>query len=152
MNKKVPEITESVEDLKVLLRQSEKRHEIQRLTALYLLKSGGAKNRIQVADLLGVDRMSVGHWLQTYETGGLEKLLERRYPPGRLPLLTEEQRAILRAELERPEGFQRYVQTQAFITDTFGVKMKYKAVYALVHDKWGAKPKVPRKSHVKKTL
>ena len=36
MNKKVPEITESVEDLKGLLRQAKKKHEIQRLNALYL--------------------------------------------------------------------------------------------------------------------
>ena len=28
--------------------------------------------------------------------------------------------------------------------------MKYKAVYALVHDKWKAKLKVPRPSHIKK--
>ena len=150
MNKKVPDITESVEALKAMLCQSTQVHETQRLSMLYLLRSRGAKNRTQVAELLGVHRMSVGHWLKAYETGGLEKLLERRYPPGRLPLLTEEQRAILRAELEKPEGFQSYVEIQTFITDTFGVNMKYKAVYALVHDKWGAKPKVPRKSHIKK--
>ena len=54
MNKKVPEITESVETLKALLRKAIKKHEIQRLNTLYLLKSGVAKNRLQVADLLGV--------------------------------------------------------------------------------------------------
>ena len=48
MNKKVPEIIESVQDLKGLLRKCKKKHEIQRLTALYLLKSGQAKNRVQV--------------------------------------------------------------------------------------------------------
>ena len=95
MNKKVPEITESVKDLKVLLRKSKKKHETQRLTALYLLKSGEAKNRVQVAKRLGVDRMSVGQWLSAYETGGLEKLLERGYAPGRVSILTEQQQAIL---------------------------------------------------------
>ena len=81
MNKKVPEITESVENLRVLLRKCEKKHETQRLSALYLLKSGQAKNRKQVADLLGSNRISVGHWLAAYETGGLEKLLERGVCP-----------------------------------------------------------------------
>ena len=151
MNKKVPEITESVEELKVLLRNSKQVHQTQRLSALYLLRSGHAKHRTQVAELLGVHRVTVGHWLEAYEAGGLENLLERRYPPGCLPLLTEEERAILRAELEKPEGFQSYAQIQQYIADTFGVEMKYKAVYALVHDKWGAKLKVPRKSHIKKT-
>ncbi len=151
MNKKVPEITESVEDLKVLLRKAKKKHEVQRLTALYLLKSRQAKNRIQVAEHLGVDRMSVGHWLKAYETGGLRKLLERGYAPGRVALLTQQQQAILRQALEKPEGFSSYVQIQQYITDTFGIQMKYKTVYAMVHDKWGAKLKVPRQSHVKKT-
>lgn len=105
MNRKVPEIAESVEALKALLGQSKKRHEIQRLSALYLLRSGEAKNRKQVANLLGVDRMSVGHWLKAYETGGIAKLLERGYAPGHFPILTEEQQAVLRRALEKPEGF-----------------------------------------------
>ena len=151
MNKKVPEITESVKDLKVLLRNCKKKHETQRLTALYLLKSGAAKNRVQVAKHLGVDRMSVGQWLSAYETGGLEKLLERGYAPGRVSILTEQQQAVLRSELQKPKGFQSYVQIQQYIAETFGIEMNYKTVYAMVHDKWGAKLKVPRPSHVKKT-
>ena len=151
MNKKVPEITESVEDLKGLLRQAKKKHEIQRLNALYLLKSGTAKNRVQVAKTLGVDRTSVGTWLAAYETGGLQKLLKRGYAPGRVPILTETQQNILRKALENPEGFHSYVQVQEYIAQTFGVEMTYKAVYAMVHDKWGAKLKVPRPSHEKKT-
>lgn len=151
MNKKVPEITESVEDLKSLLRQAKKKHEIQRLNALYLLKSGAAKNRIQVANLLGVDRTSVGTWLAAYETGGFPELLKRGYAPGRVPILTEQQQDDLRKALEKPEGFQSYVHIQEYIAETFGVQMNYKAVYAMVHDKWGAELKVPRSSHEKKT-
>ena len=151
MNKKVPEITESVADLRSLLRQAKHKHEIQRLHTLYLLKSGQAKNRIEVAASLGVDRTSVGTWLAAYEAGGLAKLLKRGYAPGRVPILTEQQQTRLRKELENPEGFHSYVQIQAYIAETFGVKMNYKAVYAMVHDKWGAKLKVPRQSHAKKT-
>lgn len=58
-----------------------KKHEIQRLTALYLLKSGQAKDRVQVAEPLGVDRMSVGHWLSAYETGYLRNSLSAGMPP-----------------------------------------------------------------------
>ena len=151
MKRKVPEITESVETLKRLLRQAKKKHEVQRLNVLYLLKSGQAKNRLQVAKLLGVDRGSVGTWLAAYETGGLKTLLKRGYAPGRVPILTQAQQDVLRKELENPEGFHSYVQIQDYITETFGVKMNYKAVYAMVHDKWGAKLKVPRPSHEKKT-
>ena len=115
------------------------------------MKSGAAKNRVEVANILGVDRTSVGTWLAAYETGGLEKLLKRGYAPGRAPILTETQQNILRKALEKPEGFHSYVQIQEYIAQTFGVEMNYKAVYAMVHDKWGAKLKVPRPSHEKKT-
>ena len=131
---KVPEITESAEDLKCLLRQGKKKHEILHLNALYLLKSGAAKNRVQVADLLGVHRLSVGDWLSVYETGGLEKLLERSYAPGRKPILTEAQYTRLREELQKPEGFSSYGQIQAYIAETFNVEMNYKTVYAMVHE------------------
>ncbi len=150
MNKKVPDITESVEELKSLMGQSTQVHQKQRLSMLYLLRSGHAKNRKQVAELLGVHRTTIGHWLLCYETDGLEKLLERRYPPGRMSALTQEQRDTLRAELQKPQGFRSYTEIKQYIADTFGVDMKYKAVYALVHDKWKAKLKVPRKSHIKK--
>jgi hypothetical protein len=87
MNKKVPDITESVEELKSLMGQCAQVYQKQRLSMLYLLRSGQAKNRKQVADLLGVHRTTIGNWLLSDETGGLEKLLERRYPPGLFPLL-----------------------------------------------------------------
>ncbi len=151
MNKKVPKITESVEEIKSLMKCSAQSYQKQRLFMLYHLQSGQAKNRKQVADLLGVHRTTIGNWLSSYETGGLEKLLERRYPPGAVPALTEEQRDILRSELQKPHGFISYGEIQQYIADTFGVTMKYKAVYALVHNKWKAKLKVPRPSHIKKT-
>ena len=150
MNKKVPKITESVEEIKSLMKHSAQGYQKQRLLMLYHLQSGQAKNRKQVADLLGVHRTTIGNWLSSYETGGLEKLLERQYPPGAVPALTEEQRDILRSELLKPHGFSSYGEIQQYIADTFGVTMKYKAVYALVHNKWKAKLKVPRKSHIKK--
>ena len=90
-------------------------------------------------------------WLAAYETGGLQNLLKRGYALGRVPLLTEAQQPLLRKALEKPEGFHSYVQIQAYIAETFGVEINYKAVYARVHDKWGAKLKVPRPSHAKKT-
>ena len=151
MNKKVPEITECEKELKTRLCTAKKKHEVQRLNALYLLKSGAAKNRTQVADLLGVHRLSVGAWLSVYETGGLEEMLKRGSAPGATPILTEAQKERLREELETPQGFSSYGQIVEFIDKTFNIKMNYKTVYAMVHDKWGAKLKVPRPSHEKKT-
>ena len=150
MNRKLPDITESATELKSRLRSESVGYKKQRLTALYLLQSGGAKNRQQVADLIGVNRKTVGQWLDAYATGGIEQMLFRRYPPGRVPLLSPAQLQALRAELDKPSGFSSYGDIQQFIADTYQVEMSYKAVYWLIHDKWQAKLKVPRKSHEKK--
>ena len=150
MNRGLPDITESSTELKERLRGESVGYKKQRLTALYLLQSGNAKNRKQVADLIGVNRQTVGHWLDAYQAGGLQQMLSRRYPPGRVPLLCQAQLQALRAELDKPSGFSSYGEIQQFIADSYQVEMSYKAVYSLIHDKWGAKLKVPRKSHEKK--
>lgn len=151
MNRTLPLITETACELKNRLRKEAVGYKKQRLTALYLLKSGQATNRKQVADLIGVNRETVGQWLTAYEDGGIQQMLTRSYSPGRPPLLGEEQSQNLKAELDKPSGFSSYGQIQQFIASTYDVDMSYKAVYSLVHDKWQAKPKVPRKSHKKKT-
>ena len=151
MNRKLPDTTESVTELKNRLRKESVGYKKERLTALYLLQSGLARHRKQVATLIGVSRETVGHWLNAYQAGGIGQMLDRRYPPGRVPLLSEAQLQGLRAELDNPCGFSSYGDIQQFIADTYHVQMSYKAVYSLIHDKWQAKPKVPRKSHQKKT-
>ena len=150
MNKKVPEITESVEDLKSFMNTAKDATQNDRIRPLYLLKSGEAKNRIDVVCMLGMCRKTIGQWLSKYEAGGLEGLLERRYAPGRQPYMTPDQLDTLRAKLNEPEGFSSYVEIHRYVIETFDVEMSYNAIYALVHDRWHAKLKVPRKSHIKK--
>jgi transposase len=50
---------------------------------LYLLVTGQAHTRQQVAALLGISRNSVGHWLASYEAGALATLLNVYVPPGK---------------------------------------------------------------------
>ena len=81
----------------------------------------------------------------------LMRFWNRDYSPGRPPRLSQEQQELLRAELEKPEGFSSYQQITDYISETFDVQMNYKTVHALIRYKWNAKLKVPRKSHEKKT-
>ncbi len=150
MNKKVPPITESVEELNTLIKKSKDSTEKDKLCMLYQLKSGKAKYRSDVGSNLNISRITIGKWLSKYEEGGLQQLLERRYPPGRQSFLSPSQLKTLEEKLNDPKGFSSYVEIHRFITETFGVKISYSGVYALVRGKWGAKLKVPRKSHIKK--
>jgi transposase len=150
MNKKLPQISESIAELQQLMRSEKDGLKKQRLNALYLLVSQQAHNRTQVAALLGVHRTTVGRWLSSYETGGLCCLLSSKKAPGKTPLITVEIKAALKERLASPDGFQSYQQIQQFISDEFDVKVAYKTVHKLVYYKWNAKLKVPRRSHKKK--
>lgn len=150
MNRKIPEITESVEELKELLRRETRGRQKQRLQALYLLKTGQARNRTQAGRLLGVGRRAVGEWLDRYEAEGLEGLLEIRTHTNRPRSLTAEQEEALRQKLSEPEGFGSWGAVCSWVNETFGLELPYTTVYGIAHDEMGARLKVARKSHTKK--
>ncbi len=150
MNKALPEIHESIEGLKERLRRETRARQKQRLQALYLLQSGQADSRTRAGELLGVSRRSVGEWLQRYEEGGLERMLRIDTHTNRAYSLTDEQDARLRQKLSEPEGFPSYTAAHAWVNETFGLDLGYKAVHQIIRYRMGAKLKVARKSHTKK--
>jgi transposase len=152
MNKALPKITESEAELKTQLRQARHPKQKQRLQALYLLRSGQARSRVKVAALLGVDRNTVGEWLQRYEQGGLAALLTIQTPPGAKPTLDAAQMSHLRAALARPEGFGSYIEVQQWIAAEFQVEMPYQTVHRIVRYQLRAKLKQPRPVHVEKKM
>lgn len=152
MNRTVPPIHESADDLKHLLTRERHAAKRQRLHSLFLLASGQARFRSEVATLLGVDRNTVSRWLTQYQQGGLGALLNLYVSPGKAPALSPDQLALLQMRLAQPEGFASYGAIQQWIATTLGVAMGYHAVHTLVHDKLGARPKVARPTHEKKRL
>ena len=150
MNKTVPVIRESADELKHHLQQERDHRKRQRLHALYLLASGQADCRSHVANLLGRDRNTIGRWLRQYADGGLPALLDVYIPAGKRPALSPAQLAQLQQRLAQPEGFASYGEIQQWIATQLGVTMGYHAVHTLVHDKLKARPKVARPTHEKK--
>ncbi len=150
MNRTMPIIHESADDLKARFQQERDHRKRQRLHLLYLLASGQARRRTQAAQLLGVERNTIGRWLTRYAQGGLDALLDIYIPAGKTPALTPAQLTQLQQRLAQPEGFASYGEIQQWIATTLGVQMGYHAVHTLVHDKLRARPKVARPSHEKK--
>jgi transposase len=150
MNRTLPIIHESADELKQFL--ARERHPVkqQRLHALYLLASGQARFRSDVARLLGLDRNTVGRWLDHYEHGGLPALLQVYVPAGKRKPLSADQLARLRHRLADPQGFASYDAVRQWIQDTMGVTLTYNATHKLVRYQLGAKLKVARRSHIKK--
>jgi transposase len=151
MRKAIPSITEPAAALKQRLRHEHDGHKKPRLQMLYLLASGQAHNRQDVAHMLGVHRNTIGRWLAIYAAGGLNALLATYVPAGKPVSLAPAVLASLEQALRRPEGFASYEALRQWVRQTHGVEVKYKTLYTLVRTRFRAKPKVPRPSHTKKS-
>jgi transposase len=151
MRKRMPTITESAEVLQQRLKQEKDLKKRQRLQALYVVASGRARHRKDIADLLGVHRHSVAAWFDAYAEGGLDQVLSYRVPrPPLRQRMTPTALIALQERLQEPHGFAGYAQLRTWLAEQHQVYLSYSGVYAVVRGKLRAKPKRPRPSHAKK--
>jgi transposase len=151
MRKALPVIPEDVEYLKQRLQRTHEGRQKPRLQMLYLLASGQAQTRQEVAQLLGVHRNTIGHWLAIYETGGLEALLAVYVPAGKPLSLSPEVLASIQQALREPAGVASYEALRQWVQQTHHVEVNYHTLYTIVRTRFRAKLKVPRPSHTKKS-
>jgi transposase len=150
MRKALPVITETVENLKQRLQREHDGRKKPRLQMLYLLAGRQAQTRLEVAQLLGVHRNTISHWLTIYETGGLEALLEVYVPAGKPVSLSPAVLASLQQALQEPVGFASYEALRQWVQQTHHVEVNYHTLYTIVRTRFRTKLKVPRPSHTKK--
>ena len=150
MRRRLPEIAESRDDLKHRLQREHDGRKKARLHMLYLLVSGQAHSRLDVAHVLGLSRNTVGRWLATYAAGGLPALLNIYVPTGKQPSLAPEILTSIQQALQQPTGFGSYEELRQWLERTHGVHITYKTLYSLVRKRFKAKLKVPRPSHTQK--
>jgi transposase len=146
----IPPIIEPEAELKQRLQREHDSHKKLRLQMLYLLASGQAHDRQEVARLLGVHRNTIGRWLARYAARGLDALLATYVPAGKPVSLAPDVLASLEQALRRPEGFASYEALRQWVACVHGVQIKYKTLYTLVRTRFRTKLKVPRPSHTKK--
>jgi transposase len=151
MRTKLPTIHESAEALHQRMKHETDDKKRQRLHALYLVASGQARHRYEVARLLGVHRHSVAAWFRAYATGGLAQALhyQRSTPPVHRRM-TDTALTALQEKLQEPHGVAGYGQIRVWLAEVHQVTLAYSSVHALVRYKLRAKPKRPRPSHAKK--
>ncbi len=129
MNKRMPNVVETAAELRRLLRRERDYRRRERLLTLYLLASGQAHSRLDVARVLGVSRNTVARWLDKYDKGGLQRLLEIGKPSGRKSSLPQELLAELSERLSQPEKTTSYRQLWMELRDKYGVPITYHALY-----------------------
>lgn len=71
-----------------------------RLKMLRLLKTGAYPSRRALAEVLGYSERQLQRWFDTYREGGLEALMVRDRPSGRVPKITPEAWSALETEMK----------------------------------------------------
>jgi hypothetical protein len=152
MRNALPVMREDAATLKPRLHHEQNGRKKSRLQMLYLLASGQAQTRRHVAQLLGVHRQTVGHWLALYATGGLEARLDRYVPSGKALSRPPDVWAGREQALRQPTGFASYEAVRPWITPHYQLAVTYHTLYTILRTRFNAKRKVPRPSHTKKPL
>jgi transposase len=116
----------------------------------YVLASGQAQTRREVAQLLGVHRHTLGHWLALYEAGGLEALLDVYIPAGKPLSLPPEVLAAIEQARRPPAGFASYEALRQWVQQTHHLEVNYHPLSTIVRTRFKATLKVPRPSHPQK--
>jgi hypothetical protein len=116
---------------------------------LSLLASGQAQTRRDVAPLLGVQRHPIGHWLASYEAGGLDALLALYVPAGTPLARPTAVPVALEQALRHPAGFASYEARRQWVKPTHHLDVNDHTLYTSVRTTFKAELKVPRPSHTK---
>jgi transposase len=150
MTQPIPPIHDTPAALNQLLTAARDAQKPQRLQALYLLQTQQAHTRRQVAQLLGVNRDTVGRWLAAYACGGIRQMLTMAKAPGKAPLVSAAMPQAPRERLAQPQGVASDKAIWPWLRQADQLPIAYKTVHRWVRDVLRAKLKVLRKSHRKK--
>jgi transposase len=141
-------VKESTKELKSIQRQKPSYY--SRIQMLLLIKSGKFITKDALAEALKVSTQSVHIWRTKYNEGGIARLLEDKRG-GKPAKITGHIHQRLSTRLNNSkEGFKSFVEIQQWLKENFGIEMQYQALNKYVKRKFGARPKVARKSHINK--
>jgi hypothetical protein len=100
-----------------------------------------------VAQLWGVHRHPIGHWLALYEAGGLETLRALYVPAGTPLSLPPDVLAALEQARRQPAGFASYDALRPWVQQTHHREVNYHTLDTIVRTRFKTTLKVPRPRH-----
>jgi len=140
-------IKESAEEIKQMYIQETDKRRAERLQFLYLLKTKQINSLTEGTQILMHHRHTLSRWLNAYENGGIELLLERESPPGRQANVSEELKQLLEEKLAS-NGFASYKDAHAFMQQ-HGYTGDYNSALHYLKKHHETRIKVTRPQHIK---
>ena len=115
-----------------LVRVAGPRREQERLR--FALKAAMGRHSLEeLAGLLGRARSTIQNWLDKFHAGGLDGLLERDTPPGKVsPLAKGKIQTELRAGLKSGR-WQTAAQVAGWLKERHGIERSRKSIYYWLH-------------------
>ena len=137
-------VKESQEELLKLLRIQTQASKRDRLRALYLHRTGQAKNRREMAAMLGCAESTIYRWFKTYHKQGLQGLLTVKTSPGRPRKISGQAYQDLQKQLAKRRGFGSYGEIQSWLAQQHQLKTAYSTVHGTVRYRLKGKLKASR--------
>ncbi len=151
MNKALPKIKETEEEIREMLKSEPRVKRQNRLRALYLIVTRQANSRGHISKMLGFNRNTISKWFRLYEEEGLGRMLEIYKPSGAKSKISEAAIEEISEILKTERGFRTYKEIHQLVVNKHQTEVGYSTVHRLVRYKLGAKAKSPRPSNPKKT-
>lgn len=133
----------SLEEIKGALKTHTQPHQQIRLLAIRMA-TVGQWTRAQIGQAVGKGRATIGRWLKSYQHGGIETLLDRKYA-GKQPTLRSDDIDALK-EVLREGRFKTAKEIAHWLKTQRGIELKLSGVYYWL-SKLTGRHKVPRKVH-----
>jgi hypothetical protein len=149
MRQALPVMREAAETLQQRRQREPDGRKKPRLQMRYLLASGQAQSRRDVAQLLGVHRHTLGHWLAGDAAGGLDPLLALYVPAGQPLSLAPAGRAASAPARRQPAGVASDEALRQWVKQTPQRDVNDHPLYTSVRPQFQAKRTGPRPSHTK---
>ena len=154
MAKVIPiDVKETIQELRVALKQSSSRIRPRIQMLIEIKKSETPLTKNELSEKVGVNHNSITSWRKIYRLGGFA-LLSKHNQGGKRKTIVDANthKAIEKRITSAKEGFRSYKELQEWVSTNYIPGIKYITLLKYVQDKFGAKIKSTRKSHIKKDI
>ncbi len=144
-------VKESFQELKVLLKKSPLHHSPKIRMLIGIKKSEASLSKNELAKMVGVNHNSIQSWRTKYINGGINELLKDGRIGFKPSIIKPSVHKKIELELNKEEAsFSSYKQLHSWISKNLVKGVNYNSLRHYVKRHFGAKLKVPRKSHIRK--
>jgi transposase len=144
-------VKETLQGLKRLLKKSPTHYSSKIRMLIEIKQSDAALSKVELANRIGVDPNSIQTWRTKYLKDGIHGLLNDGRIGFKPSVITSSAHKKIEIKLNAPEAaFTSYKQLHEWVEKNLITGVNYNSLRHYVKRHFGAKLKVPRKSHIRK--